>query len=357
MAIPTVYRWDDKNAPVMTDMTDWTAIKAFYQTIFVDGYLEDDDITPKPGLGWTLTFDDINYEVHIHLGDVPVDLNNDVQPFIKHQYNRVITTTYQGIALSGYDNIIANGGQILVENEGLDTQGLIMGTNNRDPQFITPWIIIGTNKQFYSLGGSNYGTNYGVYEPTKPSMFSVDNKYATYSFFGEMINDGVDLGKYKVIQSGVENGIQLSIDSLFTYFHNSLKMSTADATGEFAFKYSRQLNKVINIHMNLIDKKTFFGGISRHLGKHYGHMKFPYSDDGLYIEAVDLWSAYEGVYFGKVPGLYEPMQNTPLTDTINPNALIEFEGTGEFTGWNFIGLGINTYYEMYIVTNQDWDLI
>lgn len=42
MAIPTVYRWDDLNAPVIDDNKDWDQIKDWYDKIFVTGYMGND---------------------------------------------------------------------------------------------------------------------------------------------------------------------------------------------------------------------------------------------------------------------------------------------------------------------------
>ena len=90
---------------------------------------------------------------------------------------------------------------------------------------------------------------------------------------------------------------------------------------------------------------------------------YPYIDGGLKIVPYDLYirnnlatkvsDKINGVYIGKMPGLYFPMHYRPLSTPYN---LVEFEGTGPHENQHFIGLARLNYDEFYINITEDWGI-
>ena len=377
MAIPTVYRWDHKNSPKITNNQDWTQIKNWFQKIFVDGYLADDDVTLIPGLGWDFTFDDGLYHIILTMdsGADPQIVNRSVLTF---KYKDVINNGYFG----GHGNFYENDqGGLIISRFGYDNEStnvsygmpLVMGINNKGTDRICPYVVIGNNRGVYFLGGYNNA----VTSPTIPP-FSSSNGYASWAYYGDFINDGPDYGKNNQCSTYCYYNSQ----SNTTYYQHNDCSTLADwlVTVRYNRVYSQNnLAPYYNgIHiardhvggnrgLNFTATPFMMGTINGYLGaSNKFNLKYPYIDGGLKIVPHELWTRNpidpveagnrQQVYVGKMPGLYYPLHVKPLSYTGNTKNIVEFEGTGVYENQYFIGLARSTADEFYINTSEDWGI-
>jgi len=369
MSVPTVMRWDHKNAPQIADMGNWTQIKAWYQAIFVDGYLADDDTTLIPPLGWDVTFNDGSYYVYL-TQDTGADTNIWNRMYMVVQYNGVVTSHYYGDQVDVYNN---NGGIKITGFGASSYHGAPTwyGNNTHGSNRHCPWIVIGNNRGVYFLGGYNPSTT--TSEATHP-QFSTSNTWSTWQYFGDFVNDGVDYGRNnQCCTYGREENINNDTKYYATYVRNSADWE--DISRLSKAMVADQDDRYCGIHVTHDEdgntRGTNFTATPFGLG--YGtnypgrtglyDLPYPYIDGSLKIIEFDLWirnnqstpvnNERNQVYIGKMPGLYFPMHFSPL---YNNNSLVEFEGSGEFEGKHFIGLARASADEFYINITDDWGI-
>jgi len=348
MAVPTVMKWDHKNAPVINDMQDWSQIQNWFQTIFVDGYLADDDTTMIPALGWDMTVDDGGTPKYIYLdADSGSDSLNANRMRLRFDFQYMLTMDRFGPQLSIWDNI----DELYIisytsANTNYGLQGIFGFNDYLNGTHVCPWVVIGSKRGVYFLNGFNHDT------PTNsiPKRFSSISNYSTWHYFGDYINDGQDMEKYNQIASDISFNAGAYCTAR-TYFssNNSRKAFTTNV----GFLHNRL--KDFNVSLGndyLVYKESFFSN-STYMGSWSHSMLYPFSDGGLYIKPFEMWSNDQGIYFGRVPGLFYPIQNRPLNNSFS---LIEFDGTDIYDGQHFIGLGRLLYDEFYINTTADWGI-
>jgi len=371
MSVPTVMRWDHKNAPQIINMRDWTQIRNWYQTIFVDGYLADDDITLIPPLDWEIIFDDVNFIV-----DMRADVNglNDGsinRMYILIKYESVVNNGYHGCRVRSWIHY----GSTQLSNTGEYDRKygcpVWYGNNNMGTDRACPWIVIGNNRGVYFLGGYNGSITY----PNIPTNFSTSNDYSTWQYFGDFVNDGVDYGKDNQCCTYGYDGEELYNTSY--YYSNQVDTLSQwrYTSGKQKIYYADNNDNYLGIHvvkdelgilrgMNYTAVPFGFFSGSRFIGRTKMYdLPYPYIDGGLKIIPHDLYvrnnlatpedDKVNAVYIGKMPGLYFPMHNSPLATPYN---LVEFEGTGPYEDQHFIGLAKLNYDEFYINITEDWGI-
>jgi len=376
MPIPTVMRWDHKNAPQITNNQDWTQIKNWFKTIFVDGYLADDDVTPIPGLGWDYTFDDGLFHITLQMdsGVDPVAINRSLLTF---KYKDIINNGYFG----GHGNFYENDqGGLIVSRFGYDddttnvSYGLpiLTGINNGGIDRICPYVVIGTNRGVYFLGGYNSQTS------TVVPPFSSANNYSTWAYYGDFINDGVDYGKNN--QCATYCFYQHESNTSYYQHNDCTTLADWAVTTRYNRVYSRNnLAPYYNgIHiardhtggnrgLNYTATPFLYDAPAEYLGAVTRlSFKYPYVDGGLKIVPHELWlrnntdpvvnKDRQQIYIGKMPGLYYPLHYRPLSFTGNTKNIVEFEGTGEYEDQHFIGLARSSADEIYINISENWDI-
>jgi hypothetical protein len=345
MAIPTVYRWDDANAPQITNIHDWTQITDWFEKIFVTGYLEDDNTTQKPGLGWDLTYiaTPANPTEYIIQLDMVGDSNVEDLMRIKMDLNDQINSNYVG---SKNIFIFENSDELNEITSSTTTGWINFSGMNDDNSKICPWVVIGTSHGFYWFSGYNNNILY----PTKPTDFSTTPNYVGYGYIGKFVNDGHDAGRHTNTCFKASNAIT-STSTLESnksrYYNNTYKLM-----------YSRDINGGY-IELNLAHKEMLFYEVI-YLSNITGiPLRHPYLDGGTYIKNIELFnygstpSSDDGVYYGILPGAYHSDHNHPF---YTATGLVEFDGSGVFTGDKFIGITTNAYNEFYINTSEDWDI-
>lgn len=345
MAIPTVYRWDDKNAPVVTDLHDWTQIYDWFQAIFVDGYLEDDDTTPKPGLGWGLVLDDraapTTYYADLTQAEKPgVLLSEQNKLKVRFDFNYQCTQNWFSPRYSCWEN---DDEVVLLFSQGNVSYGTgsVVGQNDDDLK-VCPWIVIGTDRGVWMMAGHNHNVPAG----NVPADFSSITNYMAFRYFGDYINDGVNLGKNNQLTtsgspSGQFNTVS-AMSTLYSYYYNGQ-----------AYVCKTGRNYLNNIQVrNLAHKETIMNNDDYPGAWSYG-MKYPYIDGGLYITPWEMWSKEDKVYYGRIPGAYYPLHSKPLNHSL---PYVSFTGTGLYEGDEFIGLSDSRGVEFYINISEDWGI-
>lgn len=347
MAIPQVMRWDDKNAPVIDDMRDWAQIQNWFQKIFVTGYLEDDDSTPKPGLGWDVTIDDAGTPKYVYI-DSKSGYNGDIHNRLRVRFDFQYQLTNdrcgcQVIAWTHVDEADILGATNVGINYGLTS---IHGFNNyENGTHVCPWIVIGTNAGVFFLGGYNHDTPIAMLP--KPKRFSSLSNYSSWSYFGDYINDGQDMEKFTQTTSFIDSGVSYITTPSYYASENDKKAFSSTK----AFNSTRLIDFTPVYNTEFMGYKESVFSQRTYMGVWSHGMKYPYHDGGLYIVPFELWSYDQGTYMGKIPGLYYPQHTRPLANTFS---LIEFDGTGIYSGQHFIGLGRISYDEFYINVTEDW---
>jgi hypothetical protein len=335
MAVPTVYRWDDLNAPQITNVKDWTQIKAWYQAIFVNGYLEDDNITTKSALGWGVTEDNVNHKITL---DMLGDANSENLMRIQMLHNHQVDDGNDGHGVIAWEH---QGSNTIVNITGY-WGTMLMGSND-DSLKVCPWILIGTSRGFYTLSGYNSS----VTAPTLPSAFTNVDGAFRFNYFGNYVNDGVNLARNIQCVLGVtQNDITNASTDL-----TSATASIYDATSEHVKCKRNYLGN--SVAKNLVHREALDEGSIQFIGAPASGLKFPYIDGGLYFKPMTLYNKADGVYYGKLPAMYYPEHTRPLTSSDN---LIEFDGSGVYSGHKFIGLGHSTSNEFYINISEDWGI-
>jgi len=348
MAVPTVFRWDHKNAPVINDIQDWSQIQNWFQKIFVDGYLADDDTTMIPGLGWDVTIDDAGTPKYIYLdADSGSDSINANRMRIRLNFQYMLTMDRFGPHIYVWDNIDENY-QITYSNAS-NLYGIngIFGFNNyENGTHVCPWIVIGSRRGVYFLSGFNHDT------PTNaiPKRFSSSQDYSNWDYFGDYINDGWNMEKSVQTASDINlNGGQ-NVATWTNFKSNNSRKAFGPTIG---FLINRLMNFQYTVGTEYLGFRESFFSARNYMGTWKYYMKYPYLDGGLYIKPFELWSYDQGIYLGRIPGLFYPQQQKPFANTFS---LIEFDGTDIYEGQHFIGLGRPTYDEVYINTTADWGI-
>ena len=373
MAIPQVMRWDHKNAPQIDDMRDWVKVKAWYQAIFVDGYLADDDITPIPALSWECVFDDT-----IDAESVTLTMDTLGDPNVVNRSRLVLQ--YQGVVNGGtnfgtpaifYQHLntfpIAQFGDNIALTNGLP---LLTGTNDDTVGNNCPWVVIGTNRGVYFLSG--YNPDIASVSLSNPPFSSLDN-YSNWHYFGDFINDGISYGRNNQCCNWGYNAVD-NISSNWESFNNiSTQANWSIVSGQNKKVGLNQNTLYPGIHVyqdeNGVNRGLNFTAVpfdylplnNYDIGT-YHSMKYPYTDGGLYLTPYDLWirnnvaiveKDREEVHIGKLPALFYPLHERPLTNLTN---LLEFQGTGLYADSHFIGLGRLDYDEIYINITDHWGI-
>ena len=376
MPVPTVMRWDHKNSPKITDMKDWDQIKNWYQTIFVDGYLADDDTTLIPPLGWDLVADDGSKYITLTM-DSAGDPNvvNRSRLILKYKY--IIENGYyggHGQFNEHLDNLIITIFASASDNVNVSYgMPLLTGVNDGSTNKVCPYVVIGTNRSVYFLSGYN-----ATIEPTdgNPPFSTLDN-YSHWHYFGDFINDGVDYGRNNQTchhinynedsNAGSYNFTRCSSVGDWSISANKCKVFTYNFEG-----YYRGLN-VARDHngntrgLNYSATPFMYWSENVYLGANNRFaLKYPYVDGGLKIVPHELWVRNnlatpvsrdrQNVYIGKMPGLYYPLHFRPLSYDGNTKNIVEFEGSGEYEGQFFIGLARTGMDEFYINVTENWDI-
>jgi len=372
MSVPTVMRWDHKNSPKITNMRNWTQLKAWYTAIFVDGYLADDDITLIPPLGWDVIFDDGNQRVTLHQ-DTGADLQLVNRMYIVLYYANCMGTDTATNNYGAYCGVYNNQGGVLLTTYGNNSTvyglPIFYGNTNSGTNRICPYVVIGNNRGVYFFGGYNPSTS----APTIPNFSNTDD-YSTWQYFGDFVNDGIDYGKNNQTCS---YGYTSTSNNTSHNYRNYLNGSSdwAWVAGHNRIMYSDHNNKYMGMHIthdetgvtrgtNFTATPFGFGTGGVYVGKTPLYdLPYPYVDGSLKIVPFDLWirnnaetpvnNKTDQVYIGKMPGLYFPMHYGPLA---TDNNLVEFEGSGEYEGKHFIGLARITYDEIYINITDDWGI-
>ena len=338
MAVPTVYRWDDVNAPVITDIHDWTQIKDWFDKIFVTGYLEDDNVTMKPALGWSVTVDDAAFTITLDMVGDPLTENLARTTFY---FTRQVNSSRFACGREMWEHQSTN--PIVTGRSGQDYIQFF-GQNDDDLK-VCPWIVIGTSRGFYQLSGQNVSIN----APTKPTAFTDQENYVAFSYWGNFINDGVDLGKNN--QCAMQGDITVNQTSLT---HMSLYQQYRYAGNNYGINTIRDFQNNLITPNDSICHYEYFSGNTPYMGLPRIGLKYPYIDGGLYIKPFQMYHPIQQVYYGRMAGLYYPEHRKPLYSA--PSTLIEFTGTGTYAGQEFIGISSisNLTNEFYINISEDW---
>jgi hypothetical protein len=341
-----VYRWDDDNAPVITNFRDWTQIKAWFQAIFVDGYLENDGVTPKSGLGWTLTFDDVNNIIDIDI--VEADALKPT-PKIRLYYSNVVAQTspsvnYRRPYYEVYESELTNKFDSI---NSTDVHGCnFIGLNDESGTKITQWVVVGNEKAFHVFTGYNDSIDGST--GIKPIEFTTSNNYIIgWAFFGRIINDGVSLNDY--------NFISKYSDMYYTYNDVSATQATfygSNGLDSYSyFKTSRNINGDFSSYT--IHEENWFKWDRKQLSTYQrSSIRYPYVDGGLYLKDFFLYHDTDQTYLGKLPGVYISEQNLPLTPT---SGLQEFTGDGIYADERFLCF-YNGESSLFINLDRSWDV-
>lgn len=341
MAVPTVYRWDDANAPQVTNIHDWSQVKAWFQAIFVDGYLEDDGVTQKPGLGWGLSFDDATYRVYLTQAGTFLQQNT---LYIELDYTKQCDgSNYYGATVVG---VWENTDKVneLFKNTNYNHGIQLLGQNDDDTK-ICPWVMVGTSRTWWNLCGHNHN----VSAPTVPTDFTSQQNYYSFCSVGDYINDGIDMGKHNqyVMFGNYSYKYINSVSAMNTYRQQCYHSGYTTSSTSIRVMRDAQQNVGLSTayhYEGLMANNSYVGGFAY-------PVKYPYPNSGLLIKPFELWHHNDHVYLGKIPGIYYSPQGRPLAHTLN---FIEFDGTGEYAGDKFIGLGDSSYNEFYINITEDW---
>ena len=325
MAVPTVYRWDDLNAPQITDFQDASQMQAWAQAIFADGYLEDDNTTMKAGLGWSV--------------DNTVTTQSKVTMIGNPVTEDLMELTMSSPDGAGWNAIgmkVTSNGETFIDSGGTYVTYFF---GYADVGKVCPWIVVGTTRGVYFIGGYNITT----LTPTIPP-FSDNANSCTLTYVGNFVNDGVQVGLKQCVMGGQYSG----------NLHTNTKMSTEHRSHTYGFKG-------IRINRNYLDAATPLNtfhyehingeATTNYVGQSRKGLKFPYIDGKVYLKEFGMYDEIDGVYFGKMPALYYPEHDKPYA---TPSCLVEFDGVGEFNNDKFIGISTTSYNEMYINTSEDW---
>jgi len=375
MPIPTVMRWDHKNSPKITDLNNWEQTKAWFQSIFVDGYLADDDTTLIPPLGWDLVADDGSKYITLTM-DKDGDPNVVNRSRLVFKYKYVIENSYfgyHGKFTEHFDNLeICRFGKSGDTDHPENGHPITTGINDISRNdLVCPYVVIGTNRGVYFLGGYNGS----IEESQGNAPFSTSNNYSYWSYFGDFINDGVDYGRNNQTASyqhysewGTSGDYRYNeignLSNWYTTINRSRVYCYNDDGYYNGFRIARDHNG--NTRGQNFSATPFMYWIENvHLGasKRFA-LKYPYVDGGLKIVPHELWvrnsvttnGNRQQVYIGKMPGLYYPLHFRPLGYDGNSKNIVEFEGSGEYEGQFFIGLARTGMDEFYINVTENWDI-
>jgi hypothetical protein len=255
----------------------------------------------------------------------------------------VISTIYPGATISDisgrspfYSNTVS---------EGI----LVPGVNGNSPADsatrIIPWVIIGTNRSFYIINGSNQTTESPTIpitlvdtwrvssNPTFPVWYIGDYK----SFYQSFDYNQCIFGSNTSNANFVNPAIQTVFSPLF-FSTSDLKMYRSSgrlgySTGSFTISFLEYLNATI----------SYFGSDL------YQKLRYPRPlDGGLYLDYPKM--IIDGDIAGRLFGLHIPMHRQPFGPASN---LKTFEGAGDYINTTFLILN-NHYGEMYIDITSDW---
>ena len=336
MAVPTVYRWDDIHAPQITTRS-WTQIKNWFNKIFVTGYLEDDGVTMKPPMGWQVTVDDTNYYIDLQMiGDPQTEKLATIR-YDFHRMRQGNTFNYLGAKITMWGHLYT---QTISNNSGYfhPTIGV-----NDDELKVSPWVMIGTSRLYYNFSGCNTSVD----APAIPTLFNNINNYHAFHFMGNIVNDGVDLDGSKCIgTTGRSSRNIISLSNLSTEQSFRLTFPTYGINIGKTYTGATVTNRQTGVPEESATASLAY------LGNPVNGLRYPYLDGGLYIKPMKVFDSTDGVYLGKLSGLYYSVQIKPLYQF--PNNLIEFDGDGIYSGHKFIGITTITHGEFYINTTEDW---
>ncbi len=341
MAVPTVYRWDDVNAPIIDDNRDWTQIKAWFKTIFVDGYLDNDGLTMKPPLGWAFSEDE--HVIDTNINTITLDMIGDpvTENLMRIEFQQSHPDTgYKGLGMNVYEHQSVNP----IHNPPSLSQNTFIHGSNDAVGKIMPWVVIGTNRGVYFLSGYNST----IASPNKSSFCTVTNNVA-FNYIGNYINDGVNIGKNNQCWRGSTNSTAIYPPS--GQASNQEYLVGGNATHGFVHTKRDYQNNFNKRHLVTYERLLSRTGVD-YVGKYAIGLKYPYLDGSLFMKEYGLYDTTDGVYFGKMPALYYPEHDRPKQTT---NNLIEFDGAGDYAGHKFIGLS-GYFNEFYINTTADWGI-
>ena len=345
MAVPTIYRWDDANAPQITDMGDWNQIKNWFTKIFVDGYLEDDNVTMKPAIpNFEVEFVDAEYKVNVkQTGDSTVH-NLEHYTF---WFEKMIDGWYGAVRCykTSHANPQANWNNYRYDDHGLTIS--LFGTNFNDTAKVTPWVVMGTARQVIFLAGVNDDED-GV--PTKMTKSNMEMRCWG---FGDYHNDGIDVGinKQWVFTSGRK--YYNSVNNNEWYSSNSLGLGGHSGNSWVTISHN-YLNQAVcgnDYDRQYGNAWMLVGNSSGYIGNN-NIIANPYPDSGLYIRNWDLW--HGNVYYGHLNGVYYPLQQRIIT--INETDKFQtYIGEGQFAGNEFYVFA-NDRFELHFNISEDWEL-
>jgi len=166
MAAPTVYRWDDPEAPVLAGQ--FGSVTNLLRKVLVDGYGE------KASLGWTLEFVDAQEEKMVFRNN-PVAGTGFFLRVDHSSTNELPASVQYAAELRGYESMadIDNGNGSFPLNSYRCFRA--SNANSTSPR---PWVVIGDDRCFYCMVFWSCTTG----DPT-------DNTWrVSASFFGDIIS-------------------------------------------------------------------------------------------------------------------------------------------------------------------------
>lgn len=311
MASPTIYSWQDANAP--SYFATAQSFQALIRAVMVDGY------TGKVGAGWTIPFSDASSFVLQQAASVanPTAPKQCIKFFNYHSSSIQRVTEFQ-IA----ENYTDLNTPVSVWAGDIHNDFWARGYATNTTTYEIPWMIFATTRSVYFL----FGYNANVIG-SKPSMF--DNRVSTnhlachHEFFGDIAHTHTG---WLYNQMGTfHNGASFT-DVNYT---NSLTGNLDSGYGQ-RFIASEGVNHLApdRCYLNYttrINRSWTNPGTSSFT---VGVPKYPSPiNGGLYLDKVKLTS--NNAYLGELPGLLYPFSSMPFAKN---GRLFTFDGSGDFVG-------------------------
>lgn len=328
MAIPTEYKWDDGNAPVMSGVAG--SIVTLFKKCLVDGY------GTKSGAGWTLAFENLE-------GTKAVFRNNSITG--RGVFIRVDDTSATEAVFTAYElmtDVDTGLGPFLSSGSLIVIKSAAAGATMR------PWVLVATDKFFYLV--------------TRPSDTSVIVG-ATQTFFlcfGDFIpftTEGYNslIGFGKVIQ---------------TNHYGFGRVELAAASVGVGLSSSRALNGAPGL------PKTLWAAYGSGLTRFTGPGATPTTFGGVGAGGYYLGPAYDGtnLFIGRpiigdgstydirgwLPGLYAGFHNynafNQFQTIVNSNrTFLSLKIDGAYAS-QYYGDSINSCVAQFFVEIGDWDV-
>jgi len=334
MATPKIYRWDDANAPQITDTSDWNQIKNWFTKIFVDGYG-----SKQPLSEYSLSFNDGSQYVTLSQTG-----NSDDYPLcdFRMYFDKMVNNNYYGCFIRLYPNnghITTTLDYIPYSVSTTYHNSMVFGTNFGNVGKAVPWMVMGTKRQLHFFSGTNKTVD-GI-----PSSFSNNNRIMWIGF-GDYVNNGLHVGKYNqwLKTSSMGNWERLYTE---TEYNNEVRLFKSGSGLVVLYNPNLNSNYVGDTNSSSGNTKTYETMFSSNGIGSTDYLKNPYPYGEIPMKPMEMY--YGKVYFGKISGMYYPLIKYPYTYS-QGKSLHEFQ---DELGTNYMAIG--DYSGEVIINIDEWD--